>query len=84
MWPTDNAWANTLVFAAAGYALVLAAAFGSLLGQSSRGRTVLKAAPLVLAGLLVIYLASALLILSVEKRDEDCISSSAHPSDCNS
>lgn len=84
MWPTDNAWANTLVLAAAGYALVLAAAFGSLLSQSPRGRMVLKAAPLVLAGLLVIYLASALLIFPPEKRDEHCIYSSAHPSDCNS
>ena len=82
MWPTDNAWANVLVFATAGYALILAAAFGSLLGRSSRGRTVLKVAPLVLAGILVVYLASALLIGPPGKPDDDCIYSSAHPSDC--
>jgi hypothetical protein len=82
MWPTDNAWANALVFAAAGYGVVLAAAIGSLLGRSSRGRRLLKAAPLVLAGILMAYLASALLILPTNEPEDDCIYSSAHPSDC--
>ena len=83
MWPTDNAWANALVFAAAGYALVLAAAFGSLLGQSSVGARCSRPHRWCLL-ILVVDLASALLIFSAEKWDEDCIYSSAHPSDCNS
>jgi hypothetical protein len=42
----------------------------------------LKAAPLVLAGILMAYLASALLILPTNEPEDDCIYSSAHPSDC--
>lgn len=82
MWPTDNPWANALAFAAAGYGLLLAAAIGSLLARSSRGRKLLRAAPLVLAGILMAYLASALLILPTNEPEDDCIYSSAHPSDC--
>lgn len=85
MWPTDSVWGNALLFAAAGYGFVAAAALGSVLGRSSRGRRFLMAAPLALGGLLAAYIAASLLTATANKPSEqNCIYSDEHPSDCSS
>jgi hypothetical protein len=37
MWPTSDIWMNSLILAAGGAALILAAALGSVLSQSEVG-----------------------------------------------
>ncbi len=81
MWPTDSFWGNALIFAAAGYGLLLFAGLGSLLGRDERGRKVLRMAPLVLACIILAYVASALLLTGLQAED-GCIYDAKHPSDC--
>jgi hypothetical protein len=81
MWPTDDIWANALIFAATGGALIVAAVVGSVLGRSSEGRRAMKAASIGLGVLIVCYVAVAMYATS-SKPEEDCIYAPAHPSNC--
>lgn len=81
MWPTNDVWMNALTFAAAGSALILFAALGSVLGQSAGGRKAMKAAPVALCMLIGAYVAVVLYGQSSEPGKE-CIYATAHPSDC--
>jgi hypothetical protein len=81
MWPTDSVWGNTLIFAAAGFLLILCAELGSVLGTSTHGRRVLRGAPVVLVLALVAYV--AVVLLGVDRpRGAGCIYAPQHPSDC--
>ncbi|MFZ5778742.1 MAG: hypothetical protein ACOY4R_00870 [Pseudomonadota bacterium] len=79
----DDMWGNVLLAAAIGYGLIAAAALGSVLGQSTAGRRALRKAPMLLGGLLIAYVAVALLLTTTGKpRQENCVYSSEHPSNC--
>jgi hypothetical protein len=81
MWPTSDIWTNSLLLAAGGAALILAAALGSVLGQSEGGRRIMKAAPIALCMLIGAYVAVAMYGQS-SKPGKECIYAEAHPSDC--
>ncbi|WP_421994034.1 hypothetical protein [Reyranella sp.] len=81
MWPTESIWGNVLIFAAVGYAMILSAALGSVLGQSGAGRKVLGAAPFVLAVALVAYVGTSL-VLADRPGPTDCLYDKSHPSEC--
>lgn len=81
MWPTNDMWMNALTFAAGGSALILAAALGSVLGQTAGGRKAMKAAPIALCLLIGAYVAVAMYGKPPEPGKE-CIYAAAHPSDC--
>lgn len=81
MGPTANVWGNALLIAAAGAALILAAAFGRTFGASPAGRKLLSWSPLAVALVVVAYLGVALIRMPGAPSDP-CIYSNAHPSDC--
>jgi VIT1/CCC1 family predicted Fe2+/Mn2+ transporter len=81
MWPTDTIWGNTLIFTAAGGALIIAAFLGSVLGRSSEGRRAMKAASIGLGILILCYVAAAMSGIG-SNTEEGCIYAPAHPSDC--
>lgn len=81
MWPTDNIWANALIFAAAGSALILVAFLGSVLGRSEDGQRAMKAASIGLGFLIALYVVVAISI-SAPQPDNGCLYAPSHPSDC--
>ena len=81
MWPTNDIWANALIFAAAGGALISAAFLGSVLGRSEDGRRAMKAASIGLGVLIVLYIAAAIYMPS-SGPGEECLYAPNHPSDC--
>lgn len=81
MWPTDDILRNSLIFAAAGAALMVAALLGSVLGQSSEGRKAMKVASIGLGVLIIVYIGVAVYV-SWSGPDKDCIYAPRHPSDC--
>ena len=81
MWPTSDIWMNSLILAAGGTALILAAALGSVLSQSEGGRRIMKASPIALCMLIGAYVAVAM-YGQLSKPGKECIYAAAHPSDC--
>lgn len=81
MWPTDDIWANVLIFAAAGAAPILAAFLGSVLGMSEDGRRAMTAASIGLSILIVLYHVAAIYLPSSNPVN-DCLYAPNHPSDC--
>jgi VIT1/CCC1 family predicted Fe2+/Mn2+ transporter len=81
MWPTNDIWANALIFAATGSALIFVAFLGSVLGTFEEGRRVMKAASIGLGILIVLYIAAAMYV-PWSSPDKECIYAPAHPSDC--
>ena len=81
MWPSDDIWANALIFAAAGGALIVVAFLGSVLGRSSEGRRAMKAASIGLGVLIACYIAVAM-YGTWSKPEQGCIYAPNHPSDC--
>lgn len=81
MWPTATLWGNALVIAAIGSALILAAAFGRALGDSSTGRKALQWSPVVLAVIVIGYVGVGMLAVP-SVPTHGCIYDSEHPSDC--
>lgn len=82
MWPTATVWGNALMIAAIGSALILAAAFGRALGDSTTGRKALQWSPLVLAAIVMGYVGVGTLT-APPVPTQGCIYDSEHPSDCN-
>jgi len=81
MWPTASVWGNALLIAAAGAALVMAAAFGRAVGDSPAGIRLLRWSPLGVAFVVVAYVGVAL-VATPRAPPEPCIYSSEHPSGC--
>jgi uncharacterized membrane protein YjfL (UPF0719 family) len=81
MWPMASVWGNALLIAAAGAALILAAALGRAIGDSPAGRRLLAWAPLALAFVVVAYVGVALLT-PPSRPTVSCIYDSEHPSEC--
>jgi len=81
MWPTDDIWANALIFAATGGAFILVAALGSVIGRFEGGRKVMTVASIGLGMAIAFYIAAAM-YGSWSEADEKCIYAPAHPSDC--
>ncbi len=81
MWPAAPVWGNAMLIAAAGAALVLAAAFGRAMGNSPVGRRILYWSPLAVAFVVFTYVGVAL-VTTLSTSPGSCIYSSEHPSDC--
>ncbi|HQS17202.1 hypothetical protein [Reyranella sp.] len=81
MWLTASVWGNALLIAAAGAALVMAAAFGRAVGESPAGNRLLRWSPLGVAFVVVAYVGVAL-VTTPRTPPESCIYSSEHPSGC--
>jgi hypothetical protein len=81
MWPTAGVWGNALLIAAAGAALIVAAAFGRAVGDSPLGNRLLRWSPLAVAVVVVAYVGVAM-VSAPRPSPEPCIYTSEHPSDC--
>ncbi len=81
MWSTASVWGNALLIAAAGAALIMAAAFGRALGDSTTGRRLLIWAPLGIVFVVGTYVGIAL-VATPSASPVSCIYDSEHPSDC--
>lgn len=81
MWPTASVWGNASLIAAAGAALIMAAAFGRAVGDSPAGKRLLRWSPLGVAFVVVAYVGVALVTTPLTP-PESCIYSSDHPSGC--
>lgn len=81
MWLAAGLWGDALLIAAAGAALIMAAAFGRAVGDSPVGSRLLRWSPLGVAVVVVAYVGFAL-VTAPRAPPESCIYSREHPSDC--